>query len=565
MDDAVYNELLRIVGADNITKDPAILDTYAFQWCNEVENAQKGRKPTRFGERPAAVVLPGSVDEVQAIVRLCNKAGLTFKAHSTGFGAWAGITVPGAIQIDLRRMNRILEINTKNHYAVVEPYVTNGQLQSELVKLGFMHHAQGAGPQTSPLASHTSMVGPGFTSAYTGFSGRNLLGAEWVMPDGEVIRLGSFDHSGEWFTGDGPGPSLRGIARGLMGAYGGLGVFTKAAIKLYSWPAPADWRWEMKGTVPDYEWNVPPYWKMFVLNFPDWEIFEKAFYKINDADISMMAMASSAEGLATMFTNTKEQALETIFAGVLTKAQRYFVVLVAAHTEREFQYRTKVVKSIAEEFHGEDLIESGLVTPMPMHYAEGIRNMLGSHAFRFTSCFQSTHGGMDTIAMSVNIGKINKPIKEKYIANHLIGDDRGEGMWITGYEGGHMAHMEIPTIYDPADMDSCKGYADYQDECNRADIDHHLGIPFFIVGDRIHDVFGPSTSNYQNWLRKIKGSFDPHGASDPGHYVSVRAAPVSGSPKAKRKPARAAPKRQAASAKQKAKPKGKRGQKRKAA
>jgi FAD/FMN-containing dehydrogenase len=71
-------------------------------------------------------------------------------------------------------MNRIIEINVPNKYAVIEPYVTNAQLQSELIKQGLMHHAQGGGPQTSPLASHTSMVGPGFTSAYSGFSGRSL-------------------------------------------------------------------------------------------------------------------------------------------------------------------------------------------------------------------------------------------------------------------------------------------------------------------------------------------------------------------------------------------------------
>jgi hypothetical protein len=307
-----------------------------------------------------------------------------------------------------------------------------------------------------------------------------------------------------------------------MGAYGGLGVFTKCAIKLYSWPAPKDWRWEMQGAIPEYVWNLPPYWRMYVLNFPDWDTFEKAFYEVNDADISMMAMASSQEGLATMFTNTKEEAVQSIMGGLLTKAQRYFVILVAAHTEREFNYRHRLIQSILKKHGGEDLVATGVVSPKSMHYAEGIRNMLGSHAFRFTSCFQSTHGGMDTITMSVNIGKINKPIKQKYIEKKLIGDDRGEGMWITGYEGGHMAHMEIPTVYDAADPESCKGYADYQDECNEADIKCSLGIPFFIVGDKIHDRFGPSTSNYQRWLRKIKAAFDPKGVSDPGHYVSAK-------------------------------------------
>jgi len=522
LEDMVYDALKQIVGSDNISKEPAILDGYAWQWCNEVENTLKGKEPSRFGQRPDAVVLPGSTEEVQAIVKLCNAHDVKFKALSTGQGAWAGVTTQRTIQIDLRRMNRILKIDPDNMYAVIEPYVTNAQLQAELIKYGLIHNAQGGGPQTSPLASHTSFVGPSFTSAHTGYSGRNLLGAEWILPTGEVLQVGSFDHVGEWFSGDGPGFSIRGVFRGAYGAYGGLGVFTKCGIRLFTLPLPKGWEWKMTGTIPDHEWNLPPYWKMYVLNFPDWETFEDAFYEVNDHDVSMMAMASSAEGLASMFTNTKSSALDAIFAGLLMHTKRYFVVMLTAHTEREFNYRTKLIEAIMVKHDGEDLIEKGVVTPMAMHYAEGIRNSLGNHAFRFTSCFQSTHGGLDTIAMSVQICKINIPIKKKYIEKRVIGDDRGEGMWITGYEGGHLAHAEIPTVYDPASPASCKGYAYYQDECNKADIEQALGIPFFIVGDEVHDYYGPNVMNYQNWLRKIKVAFDPNGVSDAGHYVSVK-------------------------------------------
>jgi len=516
----VYRELERIVGPENITEEPAILDTYAYQWCAEVEKAIRGEEPSRFGYRPEAVVLPCCTSEVQAIVRVCNEYGVRFKAHSTGFGAWAGVSGPGTIQIDLRRMNKIIEINKRNMYAVIEPYVTNAQLQSELIKRGLMHHMQGAGPQTSPLASHTSMVGPGFTSAGTGFSGRNVLAVEWVLPDGNVLRLGSLNAGNEWFSGDGPGPSLRGVMRGFMGAFGGLGVFTKCAIKLYPWPGPREWR--VSGIIPNYEFEVPEYWRMYVINYPDWDSFEEAYYRVAEADVSMMAMASSQEGLATMFSNTREETIEKILSDLMTKVQRYFIVLVAAHTKREFEYRTRVLSEIIKETGGEDLVEAGVVKPPSISYAEAVRNMLGSHAFRFTSCFQSTHGGMDTISMAINIAKVNKDIKLKYINRELIGDDRGEGMWITFYEQGHFAHMEIPTVYDPTDPESCKGYADYHMECNEADIKHRLGIPFFIVGDRMHEWFGPHCSNYQKWLRKIKEAFDPNCASDPGHYISSK-------------------------------------------
>ncbi|MFW9803645.1 MAG: FAD-binding oxidoreductase [Candidatus Thorarchaeota archaeon] len=521
LEEKVYNALEQVVGRSNITRAPAILDTYAFQWCFEVESAQRGEEPSRFGTRPAAVVLPRTTEEVQSIVRICNENSVTFKAYSTGMGPWAGVSKPRAIQIDLRRMNRIIEVDPQNMYAVIEPYVTNAELQSELFQYGLMHHAQGAGPQTSPLASHTSFVGPGFTSPYTGFSGRNLLGAEWVAPTGNLLRLGSCDHTGKWFSGDGPGFSLRGVIRGWLGAYGGLGVFTKAAVRLFSFPAPKDWEWKMTGTIPHYEWEVPPFWKLLVLNFQDWESFEGAFYEVNASDAVMMATASSAEGLAALFTDTKMEAIETIFAqGLLERTKRYFIVLIAAHTEREYNYRLKLMRAIMENYGGEDLIEEGLVSPRSSHYAESIRNMLGGHAFRFSNCFQSTHGGMDTIALAVRISQINQPIKDKYIEKGVIGDDRGEGVWITGYEAGHMAHQEVPTVYDAASKESCLGYAEYQDECNEVDLKNALGMPFFVVGDSVHDYFGPRTMDYPRWLRKIKSTFDPNGVSDSSHYIS---------------------------------------------
>jgi hypothetical protein len=234
----------------------------------------------------------------------------------------------------------------------------------------------------------------------------------------------------------------------------------------------------------------------------------------------MVATASAPEGLAVLFTNTKTEAINAILGGLLTTIKKYIVVLVAAHTSREFEFRTRLLKVIAEKYGGKDLVEAGVISPKPMHYGEAVRNMLGAHAFRFSNCFQSTHGGMDSISLAVRIAQLNKPIKQKYIKKHVIGDDRGEGIWMTGYEGGHMAHLEAPTVYDPTSTESCSGYTEYQDESNKMDLEQALGMPFFIVGDDVHDYYAGRTMNYPDWLRKIKDAFDPKGASDAGYYVT---------------------------------------------
>ena len=124
-------------------------------------------------------------------------------------------------------MNRILEINEKNMYAVVEPYVIFAQLQAELMKRGLNCNITGAGSNCSalPIAAHQGL---GHLSISGSYGERNLLAVEWVTPDGEIVRLGSSGSLGEWFCGDGPGPSLRGIIRGNVVPLGGLGVFTRA-------------------------------------------------------------------------------------------------------------------------------------------------------------------------------------------------------------------------------------------------------------------------------------------------------------------------------------------------
>ena len=125
-----YDAFEAIVGPENISDDPVDLDAWAWR-SGQAAMAQD------FKPRFEAIVMPGSTEEVQAIVRLCNKLGVQFKASSTGWGVYCDPGGPGCIKLDMRRMNRIIEINEENMYAVVEPYVIHAQLQAELMKRGF--------------------------------------------------------------------------------------------------------------------------------------------------------------------------------------------------------------------------------------------------------------------------------------------------------------------------------------------------------------------------------------------------------------------------------------------
>ena len=103
-------------------------------------------------------------------------------------------------------MNRILDIDEKNMTILVEPYVSFAQVQAEAMKRGLNCNVLGAGGQVSYLASLTSLHGNNSQAVSQGYSGRNLLGVEWVSPTGRNRPPGSARFRPGWFTGDGPAP-----------------------------------------------------------------------------------------------------------------------------------------------------------------------------------------------------------------------------------------------------------------------------------------------------------------------------------------------------------------------
>lgn len=521
IDQKVLKEIQEVVGEENATDSPVIRESYAYNWCIEFVNVMEGKDPIPFYYTPLAVVLPKTVEEVQQFIKICNKYGLKFKAQSTGLGPWNQASGENVIIVDLKRMNRIVKIDEKNFYAVVEPYVSGAQLQAELMKYGLNCHMPGAGPQVSPLASATSMCGPGFTSASTGFSGRNVLGTEWVLPTGDILRLGalSLKENSDWFHGDGPGPSLRGIMRGFVGTKSGLGIFTKVAIKLFPFPCNID-HLEIKGRIPDYEYDVPNYMQYHILACRGYDKVEETLERIEREEIAFMCFHTSAYGCHAIFSNTQNDLINSVMSG--SRLKDPVVVLITANTKREFDYKEKVMKSVVEELGVKDLTAKGKFIPPNVAYAEALRSALGMHGFIATGAFQSTHGAMDTMTMCKVLMEENLPLKKKYIGDGVIGNDEGKGNWSTSYEHGHFYHMETPTMYDQADIESIKGIAEYMEKCNELDLIKHLGIPFFIEGDKMHDWFGPQCCNYQVWLRKIKETFDPNSTADSGFYISAK-------------------------------------------
>lgn len=515
----VVEELREALGPENVSREPGVLDGYAWQAFTEVVGRTSGWCP----HRPAAVALPGSTAEVQAVVKICRRNGLRFKAMSTGWGIWNMVSGEDVVQVDLRRMDRILELDVRNMYAVVEPYVSCAQLQAEAMKRGLNCHIIGAGAGTSPLASATSLCGYGWSGLTTSYSARNLLGVEWVLPDGEVLRLGSPGSGLGWFTGDGPGPSLRGMARGFIGNCGGLGIFTACAVKLFPWPGPAVFG--VEGLLLNCRADLPETMRLYICTFPDRRSFAEAAYRIADSEVGYLHCKNSMGALLSALTPhlmgklVKHEGLRSALL-----SQRYtFQFLIAAHTEEEFSYQDAVLKEIVKDTGGVCL-DVSVIPPLHQAMLWGfLRASLPPLIFRRGGSFNTSFGALEAWDHAVNQAEIAAELKASFIGSKALIDDLADNAWGGIYEGSTcFGHQEELYLYDPRDPDSMERAQDYLAATLMVTIRHNLGPGLgFAMGAIGAELFGPLIGGYHHHLRKIKHSLDPEGASDAGFYVSL--------------------------------------------
>ncbi|MEJ2102526.1 MAG: FAD-binding oxidoreductase [Desulfobacterales bacterium] len=358
----IYQTLEGIVGSEFISRDPALLDSYRYSLAQT--SIHLGPYFDTYTPRGEAVLMPGSTEEVQAIVKLCNRYRIKFKASSTFWSAMGYPSYENTIQLDMRRMNRILEIDEKNMLAVIEPGVIGGTLQAEAMKRGLNTHLTGAGASCSPLASVAAYNGAGPDCMFLGFGNENLLGLEWVMPNGDIMRTGSLGSGIGWFCGDGPGPGIRGIIRGVIGTRGAMGVFTRCAVKLYPWPGPA--RLPVEGTIPAYQAALPNNFRAYTLAFPTWQAWADGCYQIWDAGIgyiahrqfSLFGRELKAAMIRILTDPTKtlydlEELLKDPDIQKLTEEmKRDFQIVLAGMTPRDIEWQEKALDQILSETGG---------------------------------------------------------------------------------------------------------------------------------------------------------------------------------------------------------------------
>jgi len=208
-------ELREIVGDGNVLDDALELLTYE---CDALLHLR---------ETPAAVALPGSAEEVQAVVRACARAGVPFVARGHGTGLSGGaLPVAGGLVIALSRLNRILSIDIDNQRVVVEPGVTNLEITRQVAPFGYYYAPDPSSQQVCSIGGNVAENSGGAHCLKYGFTVHHVLGIEAVLPDGELVHLGGT-------LADTPGPDLLAL---VIGSEGTLAVVTKIIVRILRRP-----------------------------------------------------------------------------------------------------------------------------------------------------------------------------------------------------------------------------------------------------------------------------------------------------------------------------------------
>jgi len=216
----ILQALTDAVGKDYVSDQPEEMYFYA---------RDPGLMPPH---RPDYVVVPKTVEEIQAVVRLAHREKIPIVPMGAGM-ALTGLVIPlkGGIVLDMKRMNRILEVNEKARCALVEGGTSQGFLKAYLDgHHPRLRHSIPDSPGTATIAANLMIHGQGRLTQQYGFNSDMVSGLEVVLPSGELCRIGSCAVSPDWFSKGAPLPDLSGL---FLGWFGATGVLTKIAVKLY--------------------------------------------------------------------------------------------------------------------------------------------------------------------------------------------------------------------------------------------------------------------------------------------------------------------------------------------
>jgi hypothetical protein len=492
----IYQAFENIVGPDWISDDPAVL---------EADHVMT--RGTSAIKRPVCCIQPETAEEVQGLIKLCNRYMLPFAATVTN--PPPGMEREGVVYIDLKRMRK-MEIDEENLYAVVEPGVSFAALQGELFKRGLVTFVPMCGGNVSVLANSLN-VGEGAISYRYGDRGyRRILGAEWITAEGEMLKLGSTAMGDDYFWGEGPGPDLRGImASANLESPVTRGICTKIGIRVFPF---VNEKLVPTGDAPTTTLILPGNrFKYYNFIFNNKEDAINAIYEIGRCEIGLFVMTvppwffamarvrGSAEvltGAAGFWEYWDNHEAPQIRENPNRTTCR--ILLYGIGSDKRLAYEEKVLQDICAEYGVEARASRRATDETHFMSADAIVSNIAGGRFTSVILFESLdHAYKVTDIVNKNTRKHVPPVL----------DDYGTTNWFLPFEMCHICKLECLRFASVEDADELTLL---MQDCHK----DFVGVGAFPVKPAA-SLYGPKWENYPEKTKKIKAILDPNNLAPP--------------------------------------------------
>lgn len=480
----IKDKLAGILGSERVLDSPEILNAY-----------RKDYSLTPPGT-PTLVVFPENSNEIQSIITLANEYAIPIIPCSSRVHFF-GTTIPkqGGIVLDLKKMNRIWDLDERNRKVTVEPGVTWKQLYDLLAEKELMVCPSllphGDRSVITTLLEREPLVIPLYEY------GEPIMSMEVVWPNGTLFRTGSASAPNFPKTlveGANPqGPGVMDFYRLLQGAQGTMGIVTWAILKT------------------EY---LSPLSRVFFIPFERIEDAISPVYTIERRKIGyecfLMNKLDMSLILAENYPADFEICMKKLPAWTLVLALRGG----RRRPEEKLQYEETALKKVCQDYNG-----LRRLTALPGSPRSGIRlaNILRSPwPDKKTYWKHRYKGNSQDLFFITRLRKVPEFIPTMIrLAGQLNFPVNNIGIYIQPIETARGCHLEFNLYYDPNDPEEIETVSALHDKATKTMLSQ--GALFTRPYGSLSDLMYNRATAYTAVLKKVKNIFDPNNILCPGN------------------------------------------------
>lgn len=464
----VLSRLTDVVGEENATADKHIRYAYSYD-LSFVEP-----------KSPDYVVMPHTVEQVQGVMRLANEEKIPVVPYTAGTNI-GGLCIPerGGILLDMKGMNRILDVDTEAHYAVIEPGVTHAMLAAELYKHQ-LRFGWPVGPPSASVASCAISHGIGGLNARYGLNSQEITSMEVVLPTGELVRVGSSAINDEAWHSTLPLPKLDGLFKGWLGS---TGVVTKVGIGVHP---------------------IPPVLKVFTVSCDNVEDMYSYMLNLSNYEIcdDLTAVSWWLAQVPIPYPYIEKPADEPEWFSFAT---------TNSFTEKERDARIEIWEKVVEEEKAKST--SLQITEYPEE-ALRARTELPSQIVGSTKNYCKQGGAGISWPGTFTPAKKWAPVYTKWkeiLQEHKLSPSVRMSM----YRGVHYGMLRAMIPFNKQNPDEVENAREAIVECLKVDLEEG-GIPYKPPLDFVEEINRVADPGYLSLLKRVKQMLDPNDIMNPG-------------------------------------------------